>query len=287
MTTQCINKTDQYDRRENQMDISIETITPRVATEWLQYNASNRPLSKSVVDRYVREMRNGAWDNDGSPIRFSKTGRLLDGQHRLNAVAISRVSIEAVVMRGLGDDSFKTMDTGKSRGGADILGIAGFKNTTKAAAIASAWNNYLRTGSPGYSTGAVAATNHEILEICENNPEIREAAAFLDNNHWIKRNLVSMSSGTLYVAACKLGQREIMHQFFKELISPTARSIETSVMLLRDRLIESKGARQKMPPALQAALVFKAYRDFRDNRKVRQLKVVLHDGRITKDHFVL
>ena len=51
------------------MDISIETITPRVATEWLQCNASNRPLSKSVVDRYVREMRNGAWDNDGSPIR--------------------------------------------------------------------------------------------------------------------------------------------------------------------------------------------------------------------------
>ena len=269
------------------MDISIETVTPQIAREWLKNNTANRPISQTTIDKYVREMRTGHWHNDGSPIRFSKTGRLLDGQHRLHAVTISLTNIEAVVMRGLEDEAFKTMDTGKSRGWADILGIAGFKNTTTTGSIAGGWYNYLRTGHPGYSGRNTNATNHEILETCENNPEVIEASKLVNSSKWLRYHVSPMGAGVLYVAACKLGQREKVNQFFKELISPTALSIGTSVMLLRDKLIENKAAREKMHRYVQAAYLFKAYRDFRDGRNVRLLKVVLHDGRLTKDHFVL
>jgi len=179
------------------------------------------------------------------------------------------------------------MDTGKKRGVADILGIKGYKNVNVAAAITSSYYYYLKTGHPGNLGGPKKITNQEALVVYEKNPEIAEAAFFMASNGWIKRHMTSMSFGPLYVAACKRGDRQVVSQFFTELCSPTERSVSTSVMTLRDRLIENKASREKMSAALVAALTFKAYRDFRDGRIVKQLKVVMKDGRLTRDHFNL
>jgi hypothetical protein len=269
------------------MDISIETITPAIAAKMLEANTGNRPLTKAIVERYTSDIKSGNWANDGSPIRFARCGRLLDGQHRLNAVVNAGVAIDAVVMRGLDDDAFKTMDTGKARGGADILGIAGYKNFAVASAIANAWINYNRSGNPGYKGGADKVRNAEILEVYEANPEIAEASSFYAGNKWIRSHLTTSMMGVLYVAACKRGERGIMLRFFNELINPTTLAIGTPIMPLRDRLLEDKGARDKMTKAMQGAYLFKAYRAYRDGRTIKHLKIVLTNGRLTKEHFAL
>lgn len=269
------------------MDITIETITPATASRMLQSNTANRPIDRSVLDRYANEIKSGRWDNDGSPIKFSKSGILLDGQHRLSAVCKAGMPIEAIVIRGLDDESFKTMDTGKKRNVSDILGVKGYKNTAAAASIASSYYYYVKTGHPANLGGAEKVTNAIALDVYEQNPEIAEAASFKENHIWIKKHLTSMAFGVLYVAACKIGERNIVQDFFKELCHPTARAFNSSIIPMRDRLIENKVSREKMSRTLMAAYVFKAYRDFRDGRNVRQLKVVLKDGKVTREHFKL
>lgn len=269
------------------MDISIETITPQAARVMLEANTANRPLSKDVVERYASDIRNGRWANDGSPIRFARCGRLLDGQHRLSAIVAADKPIDAVVMRGLDDNAFTTMDTGKARGGADILGIAGFKNYTVAASVAAAWLYYKTSGHPGNKGGVRKVRNAEILEAAQQNPEIAEAASYYAGHKWIKRHISSAMFGALYVAACKRGESATVLRFFSELANPTTDAIGTSVMPLRERLIENRAAREKMATSYQGAYLFKAYRDFRDGRNVKQLKVVLRNGGLTKEHFVL
>jgi hypothetical protein len=269
------------------MDISIETITPAIAAKMLETNTANRPLTKAIVERYAADIAGGRWVNDGSPIRFARCGLLLDGQHRLSAIVMAGKPIDAVVMRGLDDNAFTTMDTGKGRGGADILGIAGFKNYTVAASVAAAWLYYSTSGHPGNKGGARKVRNAEILEATQQNPEISEAANYYAGHKWIRSHISSTMFGALYVAACKRGERAIVLRFFGEIANPTTAAIGTSVMPLRERLIENRVAREKMAPTFQGAYLFKAYRDFRDGRSVKQLRVVLHNGGLTKEHFAL
>ena len=269
------------------MDISIETITPDVARQMIASNTQNRPLSKSVCQRYASEMKDGKWMNDGAPIRFSHSGRLLDGQHRLNAVINSGTTIEAIVVRGLNDDSFQTMDTGKGRGGGDVLAIRGAKNANNTSAICSAYYYYQKSGHPGNKGGAEKITNAKIIDIYEKNPEISAAAELLRSSKWITSHLSSMALGVLYVAACKRGQKDKVVQFFRELANPTQETIGTAIMPLREKLIENKASKEKLSREMIAAYVFKAYRDWRGGRMTRKLKIVLRDGRLTRDHFDL
>lgn len=76
-------------------------ITPRIAKTMLSHNTGNRPLRKAVVQRYATDMENGDWQDNGDPIRFDTNGRLIDGQHRLEAVILSDTPIDAWVLRGL------------------------------------------------------------------------------------------------------------------------------------------------------------------------------------------
>lgn len=71
---------------EEKITAKVETITPDIAKTMLGENVNNRRISHDNVNMFAREMRNGEWRFNGEAIKFSKDGRLLDGQHRLLAV---------------------------------------------------------------------------------------------------------------------------------------------------------------------------------------------------------
>jgi hypothetical protein len=61
-------------------------------------------------------MINNKWKQDtGECIKISKTGRILDGQHRLKAVILSNCSIYFYVATNIDDSVFDVLDTGKAR----------------------------------------------------------------------------------------------------------------------------------------------------------------------------
>jgi hypothetical protein len=101
------------------------------AKKLLQGNENNRHLNKSLINKYRRLMNIGRWVLNGETIKVGQVDGLfvlLDGQHRLNAIASADKPVNVSLALGLSPDHFKTIDTGRARSAGDILKMAGYKN---------------------------------------------------------------------------------------------------------------------------------------------------------------
>ena len=101
------------------------------AKELLQGNGNNLHLNTNLINKYLRLMNMGRWVLNGETIKLGqKNGEfvLLDGQHRLNAIAKADKPVAVSLAMGLSPTFFKIIDTGRSRSAGDILKMAGFKN---------------------------------------------------------------------------------------------------------------------------------------------------------------
>lgn len=119
------------------MKVEVTTITPAAARKYLENNPNNRRLAPSRVMHLAAMMRSGSWVMNGETIIISKSGALLDGQHRLAAVVEYGRPMDMLVATGAPDEAFTTIDTGASRSAGDILGIKGIAQATCAAAGSS------------------------------------------------------------------------------------------------------------------------------------------------------
>lgn len=100
---------------------SVETVTPAMATSWLETNSNNRPISQARVSAYVRVMLAGLWLANNQGIGFDTNGRLIDGQHRLWAIVEANIPVRLLVVRGLQPEAHTTIDRGGNRSVAEIM----------------------------------------------------------------------------------------------------------------------------------------------------------------------
>lgn len=123
-------------------NVRIEQVmmTPALAVELMGRNERNRPRSSATVDKYGRDLLSGAWNDNAQPVRVAWTGRLLDGQHRLQAIINTGVTIPMIVIYGLEEDSFEVMDRGGAKRFKDALTNRGVAN---AGAVAAACRLYM------------------------------------------------------------------------------------------------------------------------------------------------
>jgi hypothetical protein len=115
---------------------SVTDVTPEMAERWMALNKVNRNVRSVKVSQYAADMTEGNWLLTGEAIKFSESGRLLDGQHRLLAVIQANVTVQMFVTQGLPDNTQAVMDTGVKRLAADNLHIAGESNAAVLAAVA-------------------------------------------------------------------------------------------------------------------------------------------------------
>lgn len=100
-------------------------VTPELARSWLQLNHGNRKPSRAKIRRFAAAMRDGRWAINGETLKFSGSGRLLDGQSRLEAILLAGVPVELEVRAGLPDLAQQSMDTGELRRGTHTLEMLG------------------------------------------------------------------------------------------------------------------------------------------------------------------
>ena len=78
------------------------TVTPEQARKWLDRQKPNpeerRPINSVVVGHFVEDMRESRWLPNGAPIVFDKDNQILDGMHRIVAVAEAGVPVEFIVI---------------------------------------------------------------------------------------------------------------------------------------------------------------------------------------------
>jgi hypothetical protein len=117
----------------------ILKVTPEMAGKWLEDNLVNRNIRPKVVAAYRRDMEEGRWHFTGEPLQRSVSGALLNGQHRLTALASADVKyVEMLVVSGLPESAQTLMDQGVARTISDALTInhGHIKNVTIVAGIA-------------------------------------------------------------------------------------------------------------------------------------------------------
>ena len=100
---------------------SVVTVTPEGAKNLLKMNTWNRKPSLAMVQRYMRDMRDDRWLFSGSSIVISDKDRLLDGQQRLMALEMIEKPQDFVLVRGVNEAAFGSIDSASVRGFAKIL----------------------------------------------------------------------------------------------------------------------------------------------------------------------
>lgn len=104
-------------------------VTRKDAINWLTYNEGNRSLSPRSVAKYEADMRENAWSITSATIGFDTDGRLIDGQHRLTAMArIPDSEYVMAVMTGLPTDAQRRIDRGRARTHGEQLRMDGVTN---------------------------------------------------------------------------------------------------------------------------------------------------------------
>jgi hypothetical protein len=103
----------------------VMDISPEQAAEWLtEGNYDNRKLRNGTVDNLVTALEQGNIVQTGEAITFDVRGRLVNGQHRLNAIARSGITWrKALVVFGAPVEARTVVDTHASRSFADSYGL--------------------------------------------------------------------------------------------------------------------------------------------------------------------
>jgi hypothetical protein len=255
------------------MKAELVSITPKKAKEWLEMNTSNRPMSKSVVAKYAEDIRSGRWKVNGEGIIMNGS-RLLDGQHRLAACVAANAPFTSLVVWGVDDEAFDTIDQGAKRTAGNILSIAGITNASH---VASAYRWTLVIGGAVGKKGASAEvvtnlyTPQRALEFYENNPgiqrSVRIAHRVYDHCHHFP---ISMIAALHFLASKK--DEATADAFFEPLGTGAGLQLGDPRLTIRNKMLDRAGKFKKERLEYVAYMFISAWNAYRSGRKMMQVK---------------
>ena len=174
------------------LGIGVEMITPAMAQTWLDRGGANRKLNEALVARLERAIMGGEWGLTGDTIKLDEHGRVRDGQHRLTAIVRSGIAVPCLVVRGVAEEEFDKIDTGKRRDMSDVLSIHGYTSALPLASavrgliIIEAYGRYnaglarTRGGGPSNAQGRAYIEAHpEVVEGLKESYRLRQAGDFI------------------------------------------------------------------------------------------------------------
>lgn len=107
--------------KKDSIRFEVVSVTPQLATEWLETNRDNRHVSDPQVAAFARVMSAGGWRVNNQAIAFDENGCLIDGQHRLWAVIQAGIAVRMTVAHGVELEAVKTIDRGRTRSVEEVL----------------------------------------------------------------------------------------------------------------------------------------------------------------------
>ncbi|MBE5453419.1 hypothetical protein E3G52_000283 [Mycobacteroides abscessus] len=224
----------------------IEVIDPATAEEYLKRNTHNRPLIDRKVLQLASDMEAGRWQMNGEAIKFATDDSLLDGQHRLHAIALSGVPVESIVVRGLPPETQTTMDQGTKRSPSDQLNLSGItasKSDASAAKTLIVWDRgWFYTDK---ATGSV--TSSEIVQWAIDHPDVFELIR--RGTHYVR---IKARRGLVMAAFAGIARHhgiEVTHEFFQRTLDGIGLEVGSPILALRNRLDRIRGEGFKMPDA--------------------------------------
>ena len=121
----------------------LVNITPAMARSLLEANTlPNRRIKPVARRKYERAIKAGEWKITHQGIALDANGGIIDGQHRLAAIANSGKTIQSYITYNLPADTFDVIDQGKARSFGDALEAGGWKKDSRT--ISTALLAYVR-----------------------------------------------------------------------------------------------------------------------------------------------
>ncbi len=102
-------------------NVFLVEVTPELARAWLARGNFNRPANQNTVARYVRQIKAGLWQRTHQGLAFTQVGVLIDGQHRLQAIIQTGVTLPMLVVVNEPTENFAFIDCGRNRSNLDML----------------------------------------------------------------------------------------------------------------------------------------------------------------------
>ncbi len=259
----------------------VMQIGPKEAAEMLRYNTDedgkslNRPKSaKYARQALARQMKAGRWIHTGQPIIFSDLPRLIDGQHRLEAIIEAGVTVTFDVRFGIADRAFSVIDIGKKRTASDIFAINKIPNHTLMAAAMRWVHGYQqRDGFSGTARhgGTSNLTPEELFEVYHENVGIQESAHF--GYLFAKSRTAPPAMMTALHYLCAQKSRLQADMFFEMVGSGFGFPTKTCpAFRLHRRLLENATSNERVDYTTMAAYTIKAWNAMRRNQPVGILK---------------
>lgn len=252
------------------MKIEKKTITPSEAKSMLEKNTNNRNCSERTVAIYANSIKKGLWKEDTFElIKISKSGRILDGQHRLKAIIKANIPINLHIAYELNDDIFDVLDTGKKRNPSDVFKINNVKNGNSLPSMIQLYFS-LKNNHSIRSTG-LTKTNTELLSTYEENSIFWDMVATksLTWYHNFSKILPPQYVGGFYAFFYEIDS-ENANKFMDDLANGTTEN--KSILVLRKRLVDDKVSLRKISSEIKFALIIKTWNFFRLNKTVSCLK---------------
>lgn len=249
-------------------------VTPKLAAELLKNNSSNRPLSRARMLKYSEDMSSGRWRWNGDTIKIDDSGCLLDGQHRLQAVIHSGITIEALIVEGLPRAVFSTIDSLGVRGGGDVLGIMGVPNSNNVAASLHL--------IAAYRDGTIAIGGWPRLR----NSQVEEEYKRLQQEAGVAQPMAAATK-TAFAAGKIVRARSVVtalhylfsradsakaEKFFAQLVDGVGLTKGEPTYLLRERLLLEQQKKGRLKEAEMVALFIKSWNAFYEGRLMRHLR---------------
>lgn len=248
---------------------SVVMVSADTAARWLKYNIRNRTISRTDVQRYRLDMQAGLWRFAADPIRFDVEGNLIDGQHRLTALAeLPGVCLPMLVVRGLPTETQKVMDQGRKRTPGQQLYLSGVKDANLMAAVFKVvlvWETDLMFRDNKLQRQITSAAIEDY--ILDHPGDL----AFAQANAGLIRAIDAPPSvvGAFAVIAARANPEDA-HEFLSQLHSMVGMSLGHPVHTLDKRLRSIRKQSLRLSQRDYLALFIQAFNAYRKGRKITQ-----------------
>lgn len=158
---------------EYPFSIKVGMLTPKFAQWCLDNQHTNRRIKPGHTDNIRRDILADAFADNGDTLRFDEYGRMIDGQHRCDAVVKSSKAVRVIFVYGLSKQARITIDRNKVRTVADSIDLDGRYGTwgSKIGAVAKVVLCYMHDRRPK-DVDAISMT--EIFNLLQQYPSLIE-----------------------------------------------------------------------------------------------------------------
>lgn len=242
-------------------------ITPARAQALLEMNAANnRNKKESKITQMARDMRKNFWrDKTGETLKISKSGFMIDGQNRMNAVIRSGVTVVVDIAWNVPDDRILVIDGNSPRTTSDDFKFRDIADRFVGGPLVR-WVVAWEKGNPMNHGGRLTPTRSEIQDRYLKEPSSFDTAAMFGRAaHQRIASVNSNAAAMAFWLFSKMPEEgaEKAEEFFDQFLNGLGLTAGSPIGALRDRFIANK---KPLHRTAQVALMIRAWNAFRTGR---------------------